>query len=498
MTDEEIAAKKKADADALADAWLKPNVDKSKKIEPDEPADKADQFEIDINGHRGGIAETMRRIDAKQKAATDKKPPSDTDDDSDEAKAAKKKADDEAAKSKVKFKLFPDKVEGKPSADADPASKKAAADTEAAARKAADKPPESKLTAEDQAFIAKLPAELQDSVEFWQDAEAVDPDRYKGKLQAQLDYLKRFQSEVDRLTEDDPDFDPESSPELQRWVRQQSDRPTVTRKEQEHVLEKKIEKKFDQRNSQQEARRQQELRMAEEKPKVDKIAADFQDGISEDIPEDIAKTYQDALKDGDHETAMQAVSDEHGYEVAQALSGVTSLASGVGRAFVAITRGVEAFDPANQTHVQASKTVEELGKLVLENDALEAMRTNDKGQKFMPREVYFAADTTDEARAKHFTFTEDQVLQLLRSRTKKQLDAQLTDARAKAKSREERILKRHGVDPKKKGDADANQDTMDPPARRMANQQQEAKDQGAGGLVDFMMHGNSRRGSSAD
>lgn len=467
MTDEEKKAKEAADAaaakeaadaeskkssDDLADFWLgKPSSAPAPKEEDQAPQPAP------ISG-RGGIHATLRQAEIEQKL---KEKPAEDDEDPEKKAAADAAKAAEGDKPPVKFNLRTRKP-----ADTKPADTKPA-DTKPAPAEA--KPEEGALTAEDRTFIATLPPELQESVDFWEEAESVDPEKYKGKLSQQLNYLKGYQAEVDRLREEEgEDFDPETSADLRRWVQKQ-ERPRASFRDQQQVIQKKIQKEIGDREQQKEQQRAAQDKIAQERPKIEKLISDFSDDIAADIPGDVLATYTEAMKsEEDSEAALNAVADEHGPSVAEAIRTSINSNADLAEAFVGLTRGVEAYDPKNPVHGKTVEKVVELGRLMLEDPKLEPLRTKADGRKFMPREIYYSRETSDEVRAKHFTFTEDQVLKLLGDQAKRNLKTTMESAIEIEKKRAERLAKRyHGVEPKKNSDSNASTDDDDTPPSRL-------------------------------
>lgn len=499
MTEEEIKAEearkdaeaaKKKDIDAVTAAWTR----SPHKDEADKKADEAEEQQqppaegiLPLDGHKGGVNETVRRAELNRKLqaeATGELTPEQ--EAAAKADADKKLADEEAAKAKkpVQFNLRPNKpAEGKPPEEK-PAEEKPAEDAPTDA-------PAGELSEEDKAFVAALPLEMRDSVEFWKSAEGVDPDKYKGKLDSVLGYYKRYHAEAERLKEDDDEFDPETSPELRRWVTAQQDRPRVGFMEQQQVIEKIVDKKAAERQSQIDQRNQAERHAEAERPKIRQAVEGFNQDLADAIPAEVMQTYQDATADGgDADAAILAISDEHGPEVAQAIKSTVNHSTDVAEAFISLTRGVEPYDQHNKAHIEASNTVISLGKEMMENPELEKFRTDDQGRTFLPREKFYAPTMTPELQAKHFTFTEQRVLEMLAHRSKADLKVRLAAADEVIKKREERWMKKHGVDPAKKNAAPASSDADEPPPSRY-NPGESGKDK-TDPLVNAMIRGVAR------
>ena len=464
--DAKAAAEKKA-SDDLAGFW----VGEQPKPEPkaEDAPKESDVPDIDVQNHSGGVAETMRRIKLKQELEAKGSEESTSLDD----EPKDKPGDDESKKKpKVKFSLRP-----KPEQKVEPKVDDPAPNLDEPAPKKGDAPKkEGELSADDSAFVESLPDELKDSIEFWRDAEAVDPDKYKGKAAAQLDYLKRFQAEADRLKDEDEDFDPETSHELRRWVSQQTDRPHIGLREQREVIEKKLDKKLQNSRKEQASEAEQRRRISEERPKAEKAIEEFSDGISSAIPGDVMETFSSGA---DVAAGLEAVADEHGASVADAIKSTIVHSTQVAEAYVNLTRGLEPYDEKNPLHADTINTVVELGRIMMETPELEKHRTDSEGRTFIPREKYYSSELTPEVRSKHFTFTEKQVLDMIADRSKKALSSKMEAAVQKEKEIALRRAKRYGYSGDNNQGANASQNDTDPPPGRIPSSGEKRDDKGS-------------------
>jgi len=470
--------------DEVVAAWLKgkdPEPEPKPKEDEPEPNPK-EKAEVEDDGPpiKGDIPTRLRLLEERRKkreeAGDDK--PDDDDKKDDDAPKPKDKGDkdkDDDDKPKAPAFRLPRKSEPKP-----PASETPPTQDEPTQEPPAEE--DGPLSKEDEATLNDLPIEHRDAMEFWIDAEKVDP-KYKGSAKKYLDYAVSLKAKIKELKEEDEDFDPQNSPELAKWIRQQ-DRPEASRGEMRRVDRMVIEKDLEQKQAAERQQQEQKLRAIEQKPKVQKEIDNFADEFTSDsIPEDVMQVYREAVGDDNSDDAtekgLEAVADEFGDEVADSIRSISEETVGTASAYLNVIRGVEPADLSNPHHDRANRTMIDMGRQILTNPKLAHLRERD-GKQFVPAEKFHTLSA--EERAKSYTLEPEDVLTYIKATGKARMTQTVKTAKEKAERRFQRRAEKLGL---KKGtaNADTKPPAPDPSPRRMpASSRNSGNDDGIAGF----------------
>lgn len=442
-----VKKKEETDDEILA-AWLggeepdDPNKDKKPEDE-DTPSDshkKEEEEEDDDPPVPGGpISARVKMMQSESDKDEDKSKDKGGEDEDDKSKnkgEGEEEEDDDDKNKKVSFRIARQKKESRRQEQQQQDHHQQKKNSE---EEDDDKGP---LSEDEMKEVKSLPPEMQQGMSFWLDAESIGDEQYKGRAKEYLDYARAYKAKVAELKEDDPDFDPQNSPELAQWIRSQ-DRPEARQQDIRTVERELIKRDLAKENAQKEAEQQRKIRAIEEKPRIEKEIDKFQDSLSDVVPEDVRKVFASGVgESGDSEAGLEAVADEYGDEVANLIRRNYEDSVGTADAWLSVTRGVENFDPNNPHHTQANQLAIHLGQQILSNPKLEHLRTKD-GKTFVPREKFFQLPPEEQANS--FTLDDNDVLNYIRARAKTQISTRIEDAKKREEDRFRRRMKKRGV-----------------------------------------------------
>ncbi len=215
-------------------------------------------------------------------------------------------------------------------------------------------------------------------------AEAKYPDKYKGHAQRVLDFIKKHKQYVQTAA-------PESTldrddAEYQRFLK--ANKPTVTDTERRRLeRERRVEEaavEAQQRLAPATQKLSEELTLLKAAPLVEKTINDYKSLVKEVMPKD-----DDPL-------------------VKAAVEETTATAVDAGKEFLLLASRLKDYDSRNSTHVWLGDFIAEQGELFVKSGHPSLKRG---GKTFVPRAKYNVMPPDE--RAKHFTFTDEDVLNII-------------------------------------------------------------------------------------
>ena len=217
-------------------------------------------------------------------------------------------------------------------------------------------------------------------------AESKYPQRYTGHTKRTVEWIKKHKDFVAAKAAENPDDDISTDSRYLAWTA--ANKPKVTdterrRLERERLIDEAA-KQADTRAAARQAKLEQELYKLRAIPAIEKSTDEFKQHIDAVLPIDdsgVSKVVCNQIKQG----AITA-----------------------GREFLSLANQVTQFDSANPTHKWLSDFIKQQG------DSFAASKhaaTKRGAQTFLPRAEYNSLPAAE--RAKHFTFTNEEVMQLI-------------------------------------------------------------------------------------
>jgi hypothetical protein len=410
LSDEE-KAKKKAEEEAAA----------AKKKADEEAAAKEDEsdplLKAIIGDMRKGLPAVKPAPDAEAEAAAAAKLKAD------EEAAAKKKAEEEAAAAKAK-----EEEEAKKKAERQVNKGVIEIETEIVPGEQGDQqqqqqPQQTSLPqpTEDERYIATLSDDQREELREAEVAERLFPERYKGRKAALIAWFKRYDSEVTKLYDKDPERTlDENDQEFRTLVRS---KPQLTQADNKRVLREigaeeataKVKKEITPKLEDIEVNQ----RAIAAEPRAKQASADIRKAVLHVI-EEAGGPLSDAIKDKENqELALERTVIEQELELTDRLSSE----------YVMFANRARRFDPKNELHVRLLQFVEEQERMMLQmNDPKVLMQGN---KRFTSRAQFAELAKTDQKAAeKYWTFNHRDILNMLaaeaeqriKDRVKEELD----------------------------------------------------------------------------
>jgi hypothetical protein len=291
------------------------------------------------------------------------------------------------------------------------------------------------LTDEDRAFIDSLPEEARDSVEFWSGAEKVNPDKYKGSLRKQLDYLRNHKAKMDELEENDPDTPVDENPKYLAWIRQ--NKPQISAWEAKKLEKEILIQHAEERAASRHGKELAELKEWKERQELERVhgpivqqkaaavAQELLDSFKEiTLAKEVIETfYAEVEKHGDpkkaHETVQEMYPDETEIITNHHRSGIT-----MAEELISIRSGLKKADvEGNRLHLELAN------RIIAQEDAMDkpemAKARVREGKAFAKSSEYIKM--TPDQRQRHWTFSDDEIISFIkaevRHRAQKDLEA---------------------------------------------------------------------------
>jgi hypothetical protein len=226
-----------------------------------------------------------------------------------------------------------------------------------------------------------------DTVQLAHFAELQNPTRYAGHARRTLDHIKQVRAYRNQKQIEDPSIEfNDDNEEYQSLLRRQpgyerGDRERMERKRFAEEVRRDTLKEVSAQNQ----RLEQELRAVKAAPIVDKTVQKFNDLLEAELP----VKSEDKLES---ETAEN----------------IRGLASGAAREFMLLSTSLKSYDAKDETHSWLAKFIQEQGEILQKSDSPVKTRGD---KSFIPRAVYYSMPEVQ--RSKHFTFSDQEVLELI-------------------------------------------------------------------------------------
>ncbi len=218
-------------------------------------------------------------------------------------------------------------------------------------------------------------------------AEIQNPTRYSGHARRTLDHIKQVKAYRTQKQSEDPSIEfNDDNDEYQNLVRrapgyERGDRERMERKRLSEEIRRETLKEV----SVSQQKLEQELRGLKAAPVVDKTVAAFDEFLSTELP----LKSEDVLES---ETAQN----------------IRSIASAAAREFMLLSTQLKSYDPKNEAHTWLAKFIQEQGEVLQKSDAPQKTRGS---KTFVTRASYHSMP--EAKKAEHFTFSDQEVLELL-------------------------------------------------------------------------------------
>jgi len=227
-----------------------------------------------------------------------------------------------------------------------------------------------------------------------------------------LGFFKKSKDYVEKRLKEDPYADLSDDHEYKQFM--EKERPKFSqidaKKVERAMITRQAEDAAEARVRPEVERLRKEQEMAQKKPKLDQQKAGFRQNFGLILPDDV----QEKLK---QEGGLEAVQKEDPLAF-QVMDSITQNLFTFADTFVDITQGMIAYDESNQTH---KELLDWVGKE--QENFIQGGQTGKDGKTFMRRERYYA--TPENQRTQYYTWTDDDLLNLLVMRAKQRLDGTL-------------------------------------------------------------------------
>ena len=227
-----------------------------------------------------------------------------------------------------------------------------------------------------------------------------------------LGFFKKSKAYVEKRLKEDPYADLSDDAEYKQFM--EKERPKFSqidaKKVERAMITKQAEEAAEARVRPEVERLRKEQDMAQKKPKIDAQKAGFRQNFGVILPEDV----QEKLK-GDG--GLESIQKEDPLRF-QVMDSITQNLFTFADAFVDITQGMAPYDETNQTHKELLDWVNKE-----QENFIQGGETGKEGKTFMRRERFYA--TPENQRTQYYTWTDDDLLNLLVMRAKQRLDGTL-------------------------------------------------------------------------
>lgn len=308
-----------------------------------------------------------------------------------------------------------------------------------AAPPAAVTPPPAAPADADEQYIAGLTEEQKDELAEAEFAAKLYPNKYANRRKELLDYYRRVDATANRLLTEKSGDEGFNISEDEVYKRTLNSKPRMDAAEQKRVLRQmgaqegaKLAREEFTPELQQVKRSQDEIQIA---PTLDKVATNFvqvvQGVFASDGDSVIAplmkvfkeKGFEEAAKEFPLESEIVSEEVTRGQQMAKEYIRIVRMAQ----------KGHSVFDQSNPLHTDIVEFINSEGDRFVQSGSEQLMRN---GKKFLPRAEYAAlAKQNPNEAAKHWTFSDEHVVNMIPLRTKRMAEDRI-------KAEEERAAKR--------------------------------------------------------
>lgn len=355
----------------------------------------------------------------------------------------KPEGEPEKPKKKVKFKSPFEESEEPESEEKDYSHQRMSEETKSPESTPEDDP--FGYTDDDKELIASLPPTAKDSLEFWQEAEQVDP-KYKGYAKRQLEYIRGHKEKVAELRAEDPEADVRENPKYTAWVQKNKLQlsPSEKRRLDREIVINEAKKRLaeEQGKDIEELRSWKEQQEFERKngPELQRRSQQFTSNLVnefEKIAEEPMKLFREKLEEsGDPNIAGKAMSEAYPDE-ANIIARNHSEGKAMADELLRVRMGFVQPDIQNNSmHRQLAERIQAQEQAMLKPSMKQYRERN--GKTFAP--AYEYEQMSPEEKRGHWTFSDTDVLNFLSAETLQKTQKDLENH----KKNVERILSRYG------------------------------------------------------
>ena len=261
----------------------------------------------------------------------------------------------------------------------------------------------------------------------------------RGMSKQYLDFFKKHKEYLEKRRTEDPHFDASEDEQYQRFIGESSPRGLDVKKVREEMLLKRAEERAMSRLRPQVEQLQQQLYVNKVQPQVEAAQQRFLSETSDiAVPEDLLPK----LKEGGAEKLKAENPLE--FDIINAILANTQT---IANEFISMAAGLSKWDEGNHVH-QAIDTY--IDKRQSDFIAQGTSATKKDGKDFMRRENFY--NLTESEQQKYWTWSNDDILQFMKSDTKEQVAQHIQAKRDELSA----YMKGHG------------QQTAPPPAAEVA------------------------------
>lgn len=250
--------------------------------------------------------------------------------------------------------------------------------------------------------VTGLDDDERSEVETAQYAERAHPEKYTGHAAKVLQFIKDHKKVVSEI-EATGEGDVEDNPRYKSFVK--ANRPGVTTAERRKLEQERMAYEAGQKVkaevSEQVAELRKQLQETRAQPVVDKAVSNFKEVVSAALPKD----------------------DELARQISNRIEATAATAAGT---FLRLTNQLEAYDHSNPLHKWTADFIEGQATVYQKSGHPSLKRGN---QSFVSRATYNQMAAND--RAKHFTFSDDDVIQILGANAKMAAEEEIRQERAR-------------------------------------------------------------------
>lgn len=306
-------------------------------------------------------------------------------------------------------------------------------------------------TDEDKAFVEGLNEDDAETLDMARFAEGFK-DKYKGRFNDTLKFLKEKASKEKKHAEENPDELPDDNQALQDWIGKNE--PKLGRAEARKInKEMFIAEALERGKAQSEAAlagATEEIHRLKSQPKVDQEYATYHAEAQTVVPQDMRDVYDKAKAEGKTDQEAGVILGEVFGADTQITARAFENAQVLGSEFIRMVNGVIDYDPKNGTHAEINKRITDYGKQIAARAAdpeKAKTLTLEDGRVFVERNKFLQMDKTE--KAKHWSLSNKQILKLFVSQETRTANELLDASRTKKYDAEVLFAKKHNVDASK-------------------------------------------------
>lgn len=278
-----------------------------------------------------------------------------------------------------------------------------------------------------EALVAQAPLDREEkrAVDIWKFAERKHPERYKGAHARNIEFIKKHREAKARFEEEDPDTPLHENEKYLKWM--EKNQPTMQADEQYELQEELEEDRVDRKLAAKEKERKRAERDREVDQRIDREVRRYghtltplmkQIGKKSEAAQAITKFVEDNAEDPKVGEKLLEEFPEFG----NILSNNAQIGSALTRRWFELTARRDPFDPKNAVDMEIARQLHSFEQEMLHPGNQKRQVRN--GKTFATRADY--AKMSPEERAKHWTFSDTQILKMQGARlmrdTVKQLD----------------------------------------------------------------------------